>query len=168
MASMPLSQRSDAFDALAPEHVGGVVAQALALQRAALSGAVVPLLRGKNFGLLCDDEAKAADAALFRHAATELGAHVAHIRASLSERSSAHEVEHTARMLGRLYDAIECEGMPAALVQQLAHSVDMPVYGGIASLNHPTAALAEQLGPESPLDDRRRFIVQAVLLVSLG
>ena len=153
---------------MAPEHVGGVVAQALALQRAALAGAVAPLLRGKNIGLLCDDDANAADAILFRRAATELGAHVAHVRASLSERSTEMEVEHTARMLGRLYDAIECEGMPASVVQQVGHAVDMPVYDGIASPRHPTAALAERLGAESPPDDRRRFVVQAVLLASLA
>jgi ornithine carbamoyltransferase len=168
MASRPLSRSTDALDALAREHAGGVVAQALSLQRLTLAGAVAPLLRGKNFGLLCDDEANAADAALFRRAATELGAHVAHIRASLSERSSVQEVEHTAHMLGRLYDAIECEGMPAALVRQVGRAVDMPVYDGIASPNHPTAALADHLGAESPLVDRRRFIVQAVLLASLA
>jgi ornithine carbamoyltransferase len=168
MASLPRHRSTDAFDALSPGHVSGVLARARSLQRAALAGTVQPLLRGKNFGLLADAASDADSAALFRRAATELGAHVAHVRASLSERSTELEVQHTAHMLGRLYDAIECEGMEPALVRQVGEAVDMPVYDGIASPHHPSAALADQLGPESPEDDRRRFIVQAVLLASLA
>ena len=122
-------------------------ASARALQRAAQAGTTQPLLRGKNLGLLCevDDD---ADAALFRRAAVELGAHVAHIRPRLSELSTPEEVQHTARMLGRLYDAVECQGMAPALVQQVGNDAGVPVYDGIASQDHPTAQLAESLGDE--------------------
>jgi ornithine carbamoyltransferase len=158
----------DAFDRMSPEAEDAVVAQALALQRAALSGSTQPLLRGKNYGLLCDGVDDAGDAALFRQAATELGAHVAHIRASLTASSTLQEVQHTARMLGRLYDAIECQGLAPDLVQQVAQAVDVPVYDGVASLVHPTAGLASRLGEESPAQDCRRFVVQAVLLGSMA
>ncbi|HYN64874.1 MAG TPA: hypothetical protein VES36_09760 [Candidatus Limnocylindrales bacterium] len=98
-----------AFEQMSPRDVSVVLASARTLQRAAQAGMTQPLLRGKNLGLLC--EADNGDAALFRRAAMELGAHVAHIRPSLSELSTPLEVQHTARMLGRLYDAVECQGM---------------------------------------------------------
>ena len=155
-------------DRMSAEDERAVVTQALALQRAARVGPPQAWLRGKNFGLLCESEAATGEAAMFRRAAMELGAHVAHIRASLSEFSTPQEVEYTARLLGRLYDAVECQGMPSALVQQVGQAVDMPVYDAVASQRHPTARLADQLGSESPAKDRRRFVLQAVLIGSLG
>jgi ornithine carbamoyltransferase len=151
---------------LSPDELNGVLANARALQRAAQSGATRPLLRGKNFGMLC--EANDGDAALFRSAAVELGGHVSHIRPSLTDLSTSDEVRTTARMLGRLYDAIECHGMSPTLVQQVGECAGVPVYEGIASPNHPTAHLAELLDAQSSPSDNRRFVLQAVLLSTVG
>ena len=152
---------------MSPHDVSVVLANARTLQRAAQVGMTQPQLRGKNLGLLCeaDDD---GDAALFRRAAVELGAHVAHIRPSLSELSTPQEVQHTARMLGRLYDAVECQGMTPALVQQVGVDAGVPVYDGIASQDHPTAKLAELLGGNTSPADNRRFVLQAVLLSSIA
>ena len=103
-----------AFDPIAPRDVAFVLGNARALQLAAQAGDLRTLLRGRKFGLLCEvdtDSDRASDAALFRRAAVELGAHVAHIRPSLTDLSTPQEVQNTARMLGRLYDAVECQGM---------------------------------------------------------
>jgi ornithine carbamoyltransferase len=154
------------FSRLSPRDVNAVLASAQTLRRAALTGATQPLLRGKNFALL--SETDDAGAALFRRAAVELGAHVAQIRPSLSELSTPTDVEHTARMLGRLYDALECQGMPAALVQQVGAGAGVPVYDGIALPGHPTARLAEQLDGEGTPDDKRRYVLQAVLMGTLA
>lgn len=150
---------------LSPGQASALLAQARTLQQAAHAGALQPLLRGKNFGLWCaaDDD---ADAQLFRRAAQELGAHVAYIRPSLSETSTPQEVQHTARMLGRLYDAVECQGLPVALVQRMGGDAGVPVYGGVATPGHPSARLAAQLDG-SPADNRR-FVLQALLLGSVG
>ena len=104
--------------------------QAQALRRAAAVGRLQPLLRGKNLGLLCRDDGTPSGL-LFRDAAAALGAHVAHIESSRLERSSPQELEHGARMLGRLYDAVECQGLDAGLVRQLSalsghHGVQRP------------------------------------------
>ena len=145
--------------------MSAVLANALALQRAARAGATRPLLRGKHFGLWCDvgDDAVAA---LFDQAATELGAQVAHMRPSLTAQSTPQEVQHTARVLGRLYDAVECLGMAPELAAEVSRWAGVPVYDGIACPSHPTARLAEQLDPASPEIDRRRYVLQAVLLCS--
>lgn len=164
----PAPRRTDGFQPLTADAERCLLAQALALQRAALAGQPQQLLRGKNFALLCAADGMSAEATLFRNAAVALGAHVAHIRASLAESSTAHEVEHTARLLARLYDAVECQGLSGALVQGLGQAVDMPVYDTLASAQHPSARLADQLGPESPASDRRQFVLQAVLIGSLA
>ena len=146
-----------------------VLDHARALQQAAEAGESRPLLRGRKFGLLCEiDNASDDDAALFRRAATELGAHVAHIRPSLTELSTPQEVQHTARMLGRLYDAVECQGMAPALVHQVGVDAGVPVYDGIASPNHPTAKLALLLGGGASTLDKRRFVLQAALLSTIA
>ena len=156
-----------AFEQMSPHDVSVVLADARTLQRAARAGTTQPLLRGKNLGLLCEAE-NDGDAASFRRAAVELGAHVAHIRPSLWELSTPHEVQNTARMLGRLYDAVECQGMAPALLQQLGTDAGVPVYEGIASRDHPTAKLAELLGGDTSPADNRRFVLQAVLLSTIA
>ena len=154
------------FERLSSHDTSVVLANARALSRAAMAGATQPLLRGKNFGLLCESDD--AGSALFRHAAVELGAHVSQIRPSLSKLSTPKEIETTARVLGRLYDALECEGMPPALVRQVRSEAGVPVYDGIGSQDHPTARLAEQLDGDGTPADKRRFVLQAVLLGTLA
>ena len=175
-AGPDLQQRSVlAFERMSAHETSVVLDSARTLQRAARYGRTPALqtpplpqtpLRGKNLGLL--SEADDGDAALFRQAATELGAHVAQIRPSLSGLSTPQEVQHTARMLGRLYDAVECQGMAAALVQQVGVAAGVPVYDGIAGQGHPTARLAALLGGDSSAVDNRRFVLQAVLLCTMS
>ena len=156
-----------AFEHMSSDDANIVLATARGLQQAAIDGGTPqPLLRGKNLALLCAVEDD-GDAVLFRRAAAELGAHVAHLRPSLSESSTVQEVHHTARLLGRLYDAVECHGMDPRLVRQVGLDADVPVYDGVACSGHPTARLAEQLGNAASLADNRHFIVQAVLLNTL-
>ncbi|MGZ5236135.1 MAG: ornithine carbamoyltransferase [Caldimonas sp.] len=147
--------------------VNAVLSQARALQSAARTGAPRPMMRGKNLGLLCDSE-DTPSALLFRRAALELGAHVSYIRPSLSERSSERDVQHTARLLGRLYDAIECQGAAQALAVRIGAEAGVPVYGGVACPDHPMASLAVQLGNDMSPDDNRCFVIQAVLLTTIA
>ena len=158
-----------AFEAMTPRDVAALLACARTLAHAASAGTTQPLLRGKNFGLMCEaDDGGDGEAALFRRAAQDLGAHVAHIRTSLSASSTPHEIQHTARLLGRLYDAVECQGMAAALVQRVGEDAGVPVFAGVASATHPTAGLAAQLAGETAPSDARRFVLQAVLLATLA
>lgn len=137
------------------------------LQRAGAGGGLQPLLRGKNLALLCSDDKK-PEAQLFRRAALELGAHVAHVAISLDESSPDADVVHTARLLGRLYDAVECQGMPGPLVQRVAAETDIAVYDGLAAATHPTASLAWQLGDEGHFSDNRRYLLQTCLLSTMS
>lgn len=162
-----MNRSRQGFETMSPREAAALLANARVLQRAAQEGTTQPLLKGKNFGLLCEADDH-PDARLFRRAAVELGAHVAHIRPSLSELSTPQEVQHTARMLGRLYDAVECQGMPPALVAQVGDDAGVPVYDGIAGSEHPTAKLADQLDGGSTPEDKRRFVLQALLIGTLA
>lgn len=154
---------------LPPRDARALLALAATLRQAAAAGRPQPLLRGKNLGLLRDPHhSPEGEGALFLRAAGELGARVAQIPASLHAGSPATEVEHTARMLGRLYDAIECQGLPAPLVQTMGLHAGVPVYNALAGPHHPTSALALALGGTSLPEDNRRFIVQAVLVHALS
>ncbi len=163
---MPSSQEHRTPGPTSSDDADRVLAQARRLQVAAQAGLEQHPLRGKNFGLLCETDDDATR--LFRDAAVELGAHVAHIQPSFSELSTPADVQRTARLLGRLYDAVECQGMPPALVQQIASGAGVPVYQFLAGPQHPTARLAERLGGDWAPQDKRRFVLQAVLLGALA
>ena len=141
--------------------------QVRSLREAARAGGLQPLLRGKRIGLLCED-AQSAQARLFRRAAVELGADVAHIRLGMDALADARLLEPTARVLGRLYDALECQGIAPEMVETIRRQVDVPVYDGLASEAHAHARLAEQLAGDVPAEDARRYLLQAALLASLA
>jgi ornithine carbamoyltransferase len=162
----PLRHRSlTDFAAMSATDVSSLLALARELLSASRAGPTGRVLRGKNLAVLCD-AVDADGAELFQRAASDLGAQVAHLRPSLSRFSTPQEVQHTARVLGRLYDAIDCVGMPPDLVRQIGIAAGVPVFEEISSRQHPTASLADQLNGDA-IDDRRCAVIQAVLLGAL-
>ena len=128
------------LDALSRTDVLALFDMARALQRASGAGSTQRPLRGKNLALLSD---KSTDRRLsgFKSAATELGARVAHVRSD----DSLNDGPRAARLLGRLYDAIDCEGLDARTVNQIARESGVPVFDGLADDAHPTRVLATLL-----------------------
>jgi ornithine carbamoyltransferase len=164
------------FDPLLPADAAAIVDSAQALLLASDQGPTTSALKGKQLGLMCANDAvgdalkansESSDAAAFRLAATRLGAHVARIRPRLSGHSSATELHRLALMLGRLYDAVECQGMPLDLVQKIKAQAGVPVFFSLASADHPTAALVDQLQGGTSTHDKRVCVLQASLLRSL-
>jgi ornithine carbamoyltransferase len=98
----------------------------------------------------------------------ELGARVATIRPKLTAGSQPDEIQHTARVLGRLYDAVECQDMAETLVSAIARSAGIPVYDGLACERHPIAGLASRLGIDAPPAQQRALLLQAALLGSIA
>lgn len=148
-----------------PVQAAAVLRQAGALARPGASA--MPLLAGKQLALLspdCDDDV----AVEFIEAAKALGARVSFVRAGLDDSSSDAQVETTARFLSQLYDAVECQHLPPRLVGRLARSAGIPVFEGLATPAHPTAALVARLDGDASAQLKRRSVLQAALLVSMA
>jgi ornithine carbamoyltransferase len=144
----------------------GVAATAAALQRAALDGRAARPLAGKNLGLVCEAD-DSPDAALFERAARELGAKVVRIRPSVAGLGDG-QLHQTARLLGRLYDAIECHGLPHPLVEQIRQHAGVPVFDGLASTGRAGAALSSLFEADVDDADGRHYLLQALLVGSVG
>lgn len=153
--------------ALLPGDRETLAAGARALFSAAAAGPLPRLLEGKNIGLLCATPGS-EDAVLFERAASELGARVARIDATLPASLADEHIRRTARTLGRLYDAIECQGLAGVLIERLRAESGVPVYDGIACASHPSAAVAAAVGEPPVAAERRCRVLQALLVSTMA
>ena len=127
------------LDALTSSDAQTLLSTAKALKQA--KGGSAPL-KGKHVALLREQPAHAA-ADVFTSAARGLGAQVTHIRPSASRLSETDDLRDAARVLGRLYDAIECDGMGQAFMLELARMAAVPVCNVLLKERHPTRMLAD-------------------------
>ncbi len=81
----------------------------------------------------------------FEVAAYDQGAHVTYLGPSGSHVGKKESVKDTARVLGRVFDAIEFRGFRQADVKALAAFSGVPVYNGLTDEDHPTQVLADLL-----------------------
>lgn len=153
-------------DSTARLDSAGLLASARALRDAQRAQRGQAPLRGKYIAVL--GEASAAEEDLLQAAVTALGARVTRVATRLSDTSSEKDVQDVAGMLGRLYDGVECHGLPPEVVQRLAHAVRVPLFEHLASPTHPTARLADLLGPEAAPGENRRCVLQAALIGAIG
>ncbi len=78
-------------------------------------------------------------------AAHDEGAHVTYIDPSSSQIGHKESMKDTARVLGRMYDAIEYRGAGQEIVEELAEYAGVPVFNGLTDEFHPTQMLADVL-----------------------
>lgn len=112
------------------------------LKRAKAAGTEQQRLRGKEIALLFAKTSTRTRCA-FEVAAFDQGAHVSFIGPHDSQLGEKESVKDTARVLGRLYDAIEYRGFEQRIVDQLATWSGVPVYNGLTDEYHPTQVLAD-------------------------
>lgn len=161
----PISHKLLASRQLSDQDQALLLAAARRVNQARFSGTLGTLLLGRHVAVMAPDDSEAAR--LFRHAGTEMGAQVALVPA-LAANSSATDLQTTGRMLSQLYDAVECQGMPATLVRGIAQGATVPVFDGLATAQHPVAALAERVAEDAAVVDANRLVVQAVLLSAIN
>lgn len=131
-------------DSLSPAEIRDVLDAARRLRLAGANGQAGSPLRGRNLALLHESPPDEAIDGL-RGAAVGLGAQVSHLRPADARITPVGADSATLRMLGRLYDAIDCEDMPLALVADVARETGVPVFNGLGHARHPTRVLAELL-----------------------
>ncbi|MGT0191020.1 ornithine carbamoyltransferase [Burkholderia pyrrocinia] len=114
------------------------------LKRAKYAGTEQPRLAGKNIALIFEKTSTRTRCA-FEVAAHDQGAHVTYIDPTGSQIGHKESMKDTARVLGRMYDAIEYRGFGQAIVEELAQYAGVPVYNGLTDEFHPTQMLADVL-----------------------
>jgi ornithine carbamoyltransferase len=112
------------------------------LKTAKRAGNEVPRLARKNIALIFEKDSTRTRTG-FEVAAYDQGAHVTYIGPSGSHIGHKESMKDTARVLGRIYDAIEYRGFSQHQVELLAAYAGVPVYNGLTDLDHPTQILAD-------------------------
>jgi ornithine carbamoyltransferase len=126
------------------EEFRGLVELAAELKAAKKAGTETPYLRGKNIALIFEKTSTRTRCA-FEVAAADQGAHTTYLDPSGSQIGHKESVKDTARVLGRMYDAIEYRGDSQRKVEELAAYAGVPVYNGLTDDWHPTQMLADVL-----------------------
>src|SRR5215203_4256127 len=121
-----------------------LLALSQALKTAKYAGNEVQRLDGKEIALIFEKTSTRTRSA-FEVAAFDQGAHVTYLDPSGSQLGHKESVADTARVLGRMYDAIEFRGNAQADVEELAANAGVPVYNGLTDEWHPTQMLADFL-----------------------
>ena len=114
------------------------------LKRAKYAGTEQPKLQGKNIALIFEKTSTRTRCA-FEVAAYDQGARVTYIDPNSSQIGHKESMKDTARVLGRMYDAIEYRGFKQSIVQELADYAGVPVFNGLTDEFHPTQMLADVL-----------------------
>lgn len=114
------------------------------LKAAKYRGSEGQALQGKNIALIFEKTSTRTRCA-FEVAAYDQGAHVTYLGPEGSQIGHKESIKDTARVLGRMYDAIEYRGFGQAIVEELATYSPVPVYNGLTDDFHPTQMLADIL-----------------------
>jgi ornithine carbamoyltransferase len=101
-------------------------------------------LVGKSIALIFEKDSTRTRIG-FEVAAYDQGAHVTYLGPTGSHIGKKESVADTARVLGRVYDAIEFRGFHQSDVEELARRSGVPVYNGLTDEDHPTQVLADLL-----------------------
>jgi ornithine carbamoyltransferase len=114
------------------------------LKRARYAGTEQQHLKGKNICLIFEKSSTRTMCA-FEVAAMDQGAGVTYLGPSGSQIGHKESMKDTARVLGRMYDAIEYRGFGQKVVEELATYAGVPVFNGLTDEFHPTQMLADLL-----------------------
>lgn len=127
-----------------PAEIQTLLELAASLKAEKKNAAEQPRLTGKNIALIFEKTSTRTRCA-FEVAAHDQGAHVTYLDSSGSQIGHKESIRDTARVLGRMYDAIEYRGYGQEIVEQLAEYAGVPVINGLTNEYHPTQMLADLL-----------------------
>jgi ornithine carbamoyltransferase len=134
-----------------PDELTYLLDLAAELKAAKKDGTEEQKLSGKEIALIFEKDSTRTRCS-FEVAAYDQGAHVTFIGPSGSHMGHKETVKDTARVLGRMYDAIEYRGFTQESAEELARWAGVPVYNGLTDEWHPTQILADFLTFREHLD----------------
>jgi ornithine carbamoyltransferase len=127
-----------------PAEIRFLLGLSAELKAAKRGGYEQPRLKGKNIALIFE-KASTRTRTGFEVAAYDQGAHVTYLGPTGTQMGQKETMKDTARVLGRIYDAIEYRGFGQAVAEELARYAGVPVYNGLTDEFHPTQVLADLL-----------------------
>jgi ornithine carbamoyltransferase len=113
------------------------------LKAAKYAGTERPRLAGKNIALIFEKTSTRTRCA-FEVAAHDQGAHVTYLGPTGTQIGKKETMRDTARVLARMYDAVEYRGFDQQTVEELGRN-GIPVWNGLTREFHPTQVLADLL-----------------------
>ena len=125
-----------------PREIKYLLDLAADLKVAKKSGSEKKKLKGKTIALIFEKNSTRTRVG-FEVAAYDQGAHVTYLGPSGTQIGQKESMKDTARVLGRVYDAIEYRGFGQDIVEVLAKYAGVPVYNGLTDQFHPTQVLAD-------------------------
>lgn len=142
---MPINLRSRSvltLDDFSPAEIRYLLRLATELKEAKIAGTEEPRLMRRNIALIFEKDSTRTRTG-FEVAAYDQGAHVTYLGPAGSHIGHKESMKDTARVLGRMYDAIEYRGFGQKLAEELAAHAGVPVYNGLTNEMHPTQTLAD-------------------------
>jgi ornithine carbamoyltransferase len=127
---------------LTPREIRSLLDLSRQVKAAKKGGTVARRLDGKNICLIFEKTSTRTRCA-FEVAAYDLGMGVTYLDPTGSQIGHKESIKDTARVLGRMYDAIEYRGFAQSIVDDLAKYAGVPVYNGLTDASHPTQILAD-------------------------
>ncbi len=127
------------FTANEIHHLLDLAAELKAAKRA---GTEAAHLTGRRIALIFEKNSTRTRCA-FEVAASDQGATTTYLGPDSSHIGHKESVADTARVLGRMYDAIEYRGFDQDTVTELAAHAGVPVYNGLTDRWHPTQSLCD-------------------------
>ena len=107
-------------------------------------GIPVDIHRGKNVALIFEKTSTRTRCS-FEVAANDLGMGSTYLDPKASQIGKKESIADTARVLGRMFDAIEYRGYGQEIVEELADKAGVPVWNGLTNEFHPTQLLDDML-----------------------
>lgn len=127
-----------------PDDIRFLLRLSASLKQAKYGGYEEQRLKGKNIALIFEKDSTRTRTG-FEVAAYDQGAHVTYLGPTGTQIGKKESMKDTARVLGRLYDAIEYRGFGQEQAETLAAWSGVPVYNGLTDEFHPTQILADFL-----------------------
>ncbi|HFB0681094.1 TPA: ornithine carbamoyltransferase [Neisseria gonorrhoeae] len=127
-----------------PEEITTYLDLAAELKDAKKAGREIQRMKGKNIALIFEKTSTRTRCA-FEVAARDQGADATYLEPSASQIGHKESIKDTARVLGRMYNAIEYRGLAQETVEELAKYAGVPVFNGLTNEFHPTQMLADAL-----------------------
>ncbi|GMQ53408.1 ornithine carbamoyltransferase [Halopseudomonas aestusnigri] len=145
-----------------PKEIAFLLKLAADLKAAKYAGTERPVLQGKDIALIFEKSSTRTRVG-FEVAAYDQGARVTYLGPSGNHIGHKETVKDTARVLGRIYDAIEYRGFGQDVVETLAAYAGVPVYNGLTDEFHPTQILADFLTMQEHVDKPLHQVAYAFL-----